>query len=77
MSDQGVGRTTRWPRCRVRVRGVMGPTAAQAFRGFRVTHEGGCTLLEGPLRPGYSLVSLLMDLQAFGLEVVDIRRNSA
>jgi hypothetical protein len=60
---------------RVRVRGMMGPTATQALRGFRVTHEEGLTVVEGEPKPGHGLASLLLDLQALGLEVVDIRRR--
>lgn len=67
----------RRPECRIRVRGVMGITAARAFPGFRVEHEGGYTLLEGALGPGSTLASVLMHLQAHGLEVVDIRRTHA
>lgn len=71
MSDEVLRPAAAW---RVRVRGVMGPSAAQALRGFRVTHEEGMTVVEGRPRPGHGLATLLLDLQALGLEVVDIRR---
>ncbi len=73
-SDDASGGTG-WSQWQVRVRGVMGPTGARALRDYRVTQQDDVTLLEGPLRPGHGLVSLLLKLQSLGLEVIDIRRS--
>jgi hypothetical protein len=67
----------RWPRCRLRVRGRMGPASTKALSGFRVSHEGDLSVIEGPLRPGNGLVTLLLEVQALGLEVVEIHRSDA
>lgn len=60
---------------RVRVRGNMGPSAARALPGFSVTHEEQLTVVQGRLRSGRSLADLLAELQAFGLEIVDVRSS--
>jgi hypothetical protein len=72
--SEGVRPSAEW---QVRVRGVLDAATAQRFGRFRVVHEHGLTVLEGPSGDGHGLASLLMDLQALGLEVVDIRRRGA
>lgn len=61
------------PTWTVRVRGRLG-ACADHYRRFHPRVDGDCTALEVSPQPGRGLVDALLDLQAFGLEVVDIRR---
>jgi hypothetical protein len=60
----------------VRVRGRLG-ASAEHYRALHPRVEGECTTLEVSPRPGTGLVDVLQDLQAYGLEVVDIERVGA
>lgn len=60
----------------VRARGRVREDLADWLEGFAVSHEGGCTVLVGPVDQGAtSVVRLLLHLQAAGLEIVDVRRE--
>lgn len=58
----------------VRVRGRLG-ACAEHYRALHPRVEGDCTALEVPSQPGRGLVTALVDLQAYGLEVVEIERR--
>jgi hypothetical protein len=55
----------------VRVRGPLG-TCERRYRDYRPRFDGELTWLEAPSGPDRRLAPLLLDLQAFRLEVVDI-----
>lgn len=55
----------------VRVRGTLG-VCSERYAAFRPVFDGECTSLEMPADAGRSLMNLLLDLQSFGIEVVDI-----
>lgn len=55
----------------VRVRGPLGVCESR-YRDYRPRFDGELTSLEAPCGPDRRLVPLLLDLQAFRLEVVDI-----
>lgn len=57
----------------LRVRGGLG-ACTDHFRSLRPYFDGRDTWLQAPAGPRDSLLPVLADLQAFGLEVVDIER---
>lgn len=60
----------------IRARGRMPGDRAGRFEGFAVSHDGGCTVLVGPVdREATAITETLLHLQAVGLEVVDVRRK--
>lgn len=63
--------TGRSPAWTVRVRGPLGSCESR-YRAYQPRFDGELTWLEAPCGPDRRLVPLLLDLQAFRLEVVDI-----
>ncbi len=59
----------------VRARGRMREDLADWLEGFAVSHDGGCTVLVGPVGGATSVVEMLLRLQAAGLEIIDVRRK--
>lgn len=60
----------------VRVRGRLG-ACAEHYRALHPRVEGDCTALEVSSQPGRGLVGALIDLQTYGLEVVEIERRES
>jgi hypothetical protein len=63
---------TRW--YEIRVRGRLGPTLLEAFPTLTARRCDDGTLLAGPLRDQSALYGVLRQLEALGLELVDLRR---
>ena len=60
----------------IRARGRMRENLADWLEGFRVSYDGACTVLVGPVdRQAVPVVQMLLHLQAVGLEIVDVRRK--
>lgn len=61
-------------RYEVRVRGPIGPTMMQAFPSLSATRCGQDTLLTGSLRDQCALYGVVHELEALGLQLLEIRR---
>jgi hypothetical protein len=63
------------PSCyEIRIVGVLPPEALLDFERLNASVEPVETVLHGPLRDQAALHGLLARLQAFGVEVVEVRR---
>jgi hypothetical protein len=69
MSDQPPGQ-----RYEIRVRGHLGPTLRHAFADLVAERCGVDTVLCGPLRDQSALHGLLAQIEALGLELLELRR---
>lgn len=69
MSDQPPAQ-----RYEIRVRGHLGPALRHAFADLRTERCGGDTVLCGPLRDQSALHGLLAQIEALGLELLEVRR---
>jgi hypothetical protein len=58
----------------MRVRGPIGPTMMQAFPALAASRSGQDTLLTGSLVDESALYGVIHQLEALGLELVEIRR---
>jgi hypothetical protein len=58
----------------IRIKGRVGDSVLQAFEGMTVTTEPVETILHGPISDQKALHELLAELQALGLELVELRR---
>jgi hypothetical protein len=58
----------------IRIKGRVGDAVIQAFEGLTVTIEPVETILHGPIPDQEALHELLAELQALGLELVELRR---
>jgi hypothetical protein len=58
----------------IRVRGRLGDTVLQSFAGFEASTDGGETTLRGEVHHQAELHSVLEQIDAFGLELVEVRR---
>ena len=61
-------------RYRIRVRGRLGPTMRCAFPALQARASGGDTVLTGPLPDRAALYGVLAQLEALGLELLEVRR---
>ena len=59
---------------RIRVRGRLGETICTAFPALRATASGGDTVLMGPLADRAALYGVLAEIEALGLELLEVRR---
>jgi hypothetical protein len=57
----------------IRVRGPIGPTVMQAFPTLTATRSGGDTLLTGSLPDQSALYGVIHQLEALGLQLLEIR----
>ena len=65
----------REPRCyELRVRGPLGPTIMQAFPTLAASRSGQDTLLTGSLPDESALYGVIHELEALGLQLLEIRR---
>jgi hypothetical protein len=60
-------------RYEIRVRGPIGPTIMQAFPTLTATRSGHDTLLTGSLPDQSALYGVIHQLEALGLELLEIR----
>jgi hypothetical protein len=64
-----------WPqRYQVRIRGRLGPAVCSAFPALRARADGGDTVLTGVLADRAALYGVLAEVEALGLELVEVRR---
>jgi len=61
-------------RYRIRVRGGLGQTIRSAFPDLRAQACGGDTALTGPLPDRTALYGVLAQIEALGLELLEVRR---
>jgi hypothetical protein len=62
-------------RYQIRIRGRLGRTIRAAFPGLRAAEEGQDTLLTGDLTDQAALHGVLTQIEALGLELVEVRRQ--
>ena len=62
------------PRYEIRVRGPIGPTIMQAFPTLAEGRSGQDTLLVGSLPDQCALYGVIHQLEALGLQLLEIRR---
>jgi hypothetical protein len=58
----------------IRVRGHLGETILQAFPGLDAESSGSCTLMRGTLPDQAALHGILAQIEALGLELVEVRQ---
>jgi len=61
--------------CEIRVRGLLGETVLTGFPGFRATERDGETMLVGTVPDQAALFGVLAQIEALGLELVEVRRR--
>ena len=61
-------------RYRIRVRGSLGQTIRGAFPALQARASGGDTVLTGPLPDRAALYGVLAEIEALGLELLEVRR---
>jgi hypothetical protein len=59
---------------RIRVRGRLGQTMRSAFPALQAGVSGGDTVLTGPLPDRAALHGALAEIEALGLELLEVRR---
>jgi hypothetical protein len=59
----------------IRVRGLLGGILLGAFPGLRAQADGAETVLTGPLADQAALYGLLAQIEALGLELLEVRRT--
>ena len=65
----------RQPRCyEIWIRGHLGETMRSAFPGLRALPRGGDTVLVGALPDQAALHGVLAEIEALGLELLEVRR---
>jgi hypothetical protein len=60
----------------IRVRGQLGKTMRAAFPALRAQADGEDTVLTGPLADQAALHGVLAQIEALGLELLEVRRES-
>ena len=60
-------------RYEIRVRGVLGATLLQAFPGLQARTEGRETVLSGELADRAALHGMLAQIEALGLELLEVQ----
>jgi hypothetical protein len=61
-------------RYRIRVRGRLGETIRSAFPALQARASGADTVLTGPLPDPAALHGVLTEIEALGLELLEVRR---
>ena len=59
----------------IRVCGLLGGTLRGAFPGLRARADGTQTVLSGPVADQAALYGVLDQIEALGLELVEVRRT--
>jgi len=62
------------PTLEILVRGHLGPTLLEAFPTLTAHRRDGDTLLSGPLADQAALYGVLHQIEALGLELLEVRR---
>ena len=62
-------------RYEIRVRGVLGATLLQAFPGLQARREGRETVLSGELADRAALHGVLAQIEALGLELLEVHSS--
>ena len=57
-----------------RIRGLLGETLLAAFPALRPRAQGAVTVLTGPLADQAALHGVLAQIEALGLELLEVRR---
>jgi hypothetical protein len=65
------------PRYAIRVKGHLGKTILGAFTGLEAQRSGDDTVLTGALPDQAALYGVLDQLEALGLELLELRRLSS
>jgi hypothetical protein len=60
--------------CEIRVRGLLGETMLAGFPGLDATRCDGETVLAGALPDQAALFGVLAEIEALGLELLEVRR---
>ena len=63
--------------CEIRVRGLLGETLLAAFPDLDATQRDGETVLAGALPDQAALFGVLAQIEALGLELLEVRRVRA
>ena len=71
---RGVEGPARSPVYEIRIRGVIGETSLGAFPGLRARAHEGETVLSGALPDQAALYGVLGQIEALGLELIEVRR---
>lgn len=58
----------------IRVGGLLGETLRSAFPDLRARARGGDTILSGVFADRAALYGVLAQIEAFGLELIEVRR---
>ena len=61
----------------IRVRGLLGDVLLDAFPGLYAQADGTETVLTGPLVDRAALYGVLAQIEALGLELLEVRRTGA
>ncbi len=61
-------------RYHIRVRGRLGETIRSAFPALQAKTSGGDTVLTGPLPDRAALYGVLAQIEALGLDLLEVRR---
>jgi hypothetical protein len=61
----------------IRVRGLLGGALLDAFPGLHTQADGTETVLTGPLVDRAALYGVLAQIEALGLELLEVRRTGA
>jgi hypothetical protein len=59
----------------IRISGLLGGMLLDAFPGLRAQTQGTETVLTGPLADQAALYGLLAQIEALGLELLEVRRT--
>jgi hypothetical protein len=59
----------------IRIRGLLGGTLVEAFPDLRTQVDGTETVLTGPLADQAALYGVLAQMEALGLELLEVRRT--
>ena len=69
--------STRPMQCEIRIRGHLGETLLTAFPDLDATHCDGETVLTGALPDQAALFGVIAQIEALGLELLEVRRERA
>jgi hypothetical protein len=64
------------PRYQVRVRGHLGETIGSAFPDLKIRRQGDETILTGEFADQAALYGVLAEIEALGLELIEVRHQS-
>jgi hypothetical protein len=74
---RGMAEPTTSMRYEIRVRGLLSATLLEAFPGLHAEAQRGDTVLAGAMPDQAALHGVLAQVEALGLELLEVRRQSA